>query len=417
MLNQRYRVFTVLAIVTICMGFFFTPNLATLMQETWDVITHHGVLITDLMAIGLGGSFINAGMITLILLWAMRRVESEMNGLDIAALLTVYGFAFFGKTLLAVWPPFLGVILMAKLRKQDLKAAMPVAMFATAAAPAIAVTYYTMEALGWGGILLAIVVGLGIGMAIQVMAAKIKALHNGLILYNIGFTLGFVLLFLFSLVKAFGFTISSNSGEILVTNQFPLVVLLVVVFVIFIVYGYLLSGKSKTSVLNTSELGDYVNQFGYGETLINVGVLGLLSTALVLVCQGTINGPNMAGILTVAGFGAFGKTLRNIVPLVLGAMLMVVLTKGWVGLSQAGPMITILFATGLAPVTKRYGFFGGVFFGMTHIIIVANTGVLHGYMSLYNNAFAMGMVAMLLKPIADEVCKCGDTCCCAAQTK
>lgn len=422
MFRLRYRPFTLLAIVTVVLGFYFTPHPTTLFEQIFAVVTHHGLLISDLMAIGLGGSFVNAGLIVLLILFVMERVGCEMNGLEIAGLLTVFGFAFFGKTLFAIWPPFIGVLIMAKLQKKPLKSILPVAMFATAAAPAVAIMLYTFAGYGtFVALMISLVVGLSVGMAVQLMASHIKTLHDGMILYNIGFTLGFVLLFFFSTLKAFGFTLSAYSGEILSTNQMELIILILIVNIGFILYGFYVrhidnrpdlgcdcgdgSGACAcepiTSVVTTSDIGDYVQNHGYASTLVNVGFLGLFSLAYVLLCQGKINGPIMAGIFTVAGFGAFGKTFRNIVPILLGATLMSLISKGPVNLATTSSIITALFATALAPITKKYGFLVGVVFGMAHSIVVANTGALHGYMSLYNNAFAMGLVVLILKPFAD----------------
>ncbi|MGL5540843.1 MAG: DUF1576 domain-containing protein [Erysipelotrichaceae bacterium] len=403
MFTTRYRPFTILALLTIVLGFVFTPHWETLLGEIFDVVTHHGLLISDLMAIGLGGSFVNTGLIVLLLLAILRFFKSELNGIDIAGLLTVFGFAFFGKTLFTIWPPFIGVLLMAAIEKKRMKDVLPIAMFATAAAPAVAVFINSFSFAGWSSLLIATLIGIGIGMATLHMSGYVKKLHDSLILYNVGFTLGFVLIFVFSLAKAFGLNLSKHDGVILNSVQWELILLLILIFGLLMIYGlWEAHSDEHFSVLKTKETCDYVVRFGYGETLFNVGFLGLFSTLYVLAMGGTINGPVMAGIFTVAGFGAFGKSIRNIWPLMLGVTLTTFVTKGSGALSQVGPIITALFVTGLAPVTKRYGILVAIFFGFAHDIIVANTAILHGYMSLYNNAFAMGLVSMILLPFMSQ---------------
>lgn len=404
MFSLRYRIFTGIALSSILFGIIITGNPTDLFTQIIDVVTHHGLLVSDLMAIGLGGSMINAGLIVLIVLGIMRFLKTEINGLEIAGLLTVFGFAFFGKTLFAVWPPFMGVLLMAYLQKKPLKSVLPVAMFATAAAPAVAIMLYTFASYGSViAFLISISVGIIVGMSVQLMAPQVKKYHDGLILYNVGFTLGFVLLFFFSILKAFGFELSAYSGELLSTNQNELILFVLLINLAFILYGYYVKQKDEQvlCVVKCSEICDCVSSYGYASTLINVGSLGLFSLAYVLVCGGDVNGPVMAGIFTVAGFAAFGKTFKNIIPIMIGATLMSFLAKGGANIATTSSIITALFATALAPISKRYGSFMGFLFGMAHFVVVANTGILHGYMSLYNNAFAMGLVVLILRPFAD----------------
>ncbi|BCJ95416.1 hypothetical protein acsn021_29850 [Anaerocolumna cellulosilytica] len=53
-----------------------------------------------------------------------------------------------------------------------------------------------------------------------------------------------------------------------------------------------------------------------------MSLIGFLSLVYVLMIGGVVNGPVLAGIFTVIGFGAFGKHLKNSLPVVIGELLL-----------------------------------------------------------------------------------------------
>ncbi len=55
-----------------------------------------------------------------------------------------------------------------------------------------------------------------------------------------------------------------------------------------------------------------------------------------------------------------------------------------------------LFCTTLAPLAGRFGFFVGVLAGAVHLPMVMHVGSLHGFMNLYNNGFAGGLVMLII---------------------
>ena len=158
---------------------------------------------------------------------------------------------------------------------------------------------------------------------------------------------------------------------------------------------YLRSGASPS---------DFVASDGFGITLINMGLIGLMYIAYVLLVKGELNGPNIGGIFTVIAFGAFGKHAKNIVPIFIGVYLACVLTQ--VGEPNAiSPVLAALFGTTLAPIAGEYGWIAGIVAGFIHMTAVVNTAYLHGGMDLYNNGFTGGLVAACLVPIIDGLIK------------
>ena len=67
--------------------------------------------------------------------------------------------------------------------------------------------------------------------------------------------------------------------------------------------------------------------------------------------------------------------------------------------SQRPMLLAAIFSCGIAPISGAFGFGAGILIGAIHSVLVPNTGVLHGWMSLYNNGFSLSLLATFLYPI------------------
>ena len=141
--------------------------------------------------------------------------------------------------------------------------------------------------------------------------------------------------------------------------------------------------------------------FGSGATFVNMGILGIVYTLLIIVIKGDLTGPTIGGIFTIVGFGAFGKHLRNVIPVTIGAFLSSFLNI-W-EINSPSMLLAILFSTTLAPISGHFGPILGGIAGFIHVCMVMNMGYLHGGLNLYNNGFAGGTVAMILVPIFTDL--------------
>jgi hypothetical protein len=142
---------------------------------------------------------------------------------------------------------------------------------------------------------------------------------------------------------------------------------------------------------------DFVKKCGYGLTLINVAIMGMIAWLYVVTIGCSLNGPTVGAIFTVMGFSAFGNHPRNTVPVFLGAFLACVVNihepYGTVS------VISILFGSTLAPIAGYFGALPGFFAGFAHVSMSLNIGYLHGGMNLYNNGFSGGFIAAALVPL------------------
>ena len=184
----------------------------------------------------------------------------------------------------------------------------------------------------------------------------------------------------------------------------PFSIFLFLLFGIMVFTGFWLNGKrfsgfSRIHRHTGRSVADFILLDGYPLVLINMGVVGGFATAYVLLVGGDLNGPTIGGILTICGFGAFGKHMRNIVPVMAGVVISSYFMV-W-KLDSPSVLLAALFSTGLAPISGQYGWKWGILAGILHASVVLNTNILHGGLNLYNNGFAAGLVCMVLLPLIE----------------
>jgi hypothetical protein len=250
---------------------------------------------------------------------------------------------------------------------------------------------------GWQGIATAVLLGLVGGFLVAALVGHVFQMHLGYSLYNTGITGGFVCLIMYMMMRGYGITVapsflwSTNYTE-------PLVLFVAFVLLMMLLLGVYCNGSMPAyrNLLKTSgKLStDFVELFGMGTTLINMSIVGTIALAYVLFVGGVLNGPTLAGVLTVTGFGSLGKHPRNIVPIMLGVYL-VCLLKIW-SPADPGPLLAALFCTNLAPLAGQFGFWAGVIAGAVHLPMAMHVGSIYGFLNLYNNGFAGGIAAMVI---------------------
>jgi len=375
---------------------------SVILKGLHTIINEPDILITDYIAIGgIGATFVNSGMLTLISILILHRLKININGISVAAVFLMSSFALFGKNLFNVWLIIIGVFIYSKVQKEKFSKFIYIALFGTSMAPTITELMFFIDQPLLIRIALGIIIGLSIGFVLPPLSSFMLKVHQGYDLYNIGFTAGLIGTIYVSLFKSYGFVPKSNiiwsTG-----NNTVLMPFLFLVFSSMIISGFYMNGKSFRSLKKVYSysgrlLCDFVTLEGFGITLVNMGLNGFMGMAYVLLIGAEFNGPTIGGILTIVGFGAFGKHLRNITPIFLGVFLGS-LTKIW-SISDPPIVLAALFGTALAPIAGEFGWQYGVLASFINSSVVLNVGVLHGGMNLYNTGFSAGIVATTMIPI------------------
>lgn len=385
-------------------GLFLCGSIDTLMQGLKTILLSPTILITDFLEIGgLGASFVNAALIGFFNLYLLKRYKLRINGLLIAAFMTVLGFAFFGKNMFNILPIYAGGYLYCRYQNISMKNIILIIMFGTALSPIVSeIAFGHPQHLSFG-LPLGIGLGLLIGFIIVPLSSHMLKFHDGYNLYNIGFTAGIIGTVFTSVLRSFKMEIQPENILYMDVST-HIAVLLGLLFVYLVVVGLwinrdLLKQYKKILKYKGRTITDFTVLVGYGMTFFNMGLMGLISLAYVLLIGGVINGPVLAGIFTVVGFAAFGKQPKNSYSVVVG-VIVTALIMGY-DLSSTSLIITVLFSTTLAPIAGTYGPIAGLVAGALHVAIVMNIGVVHGGINLYNNGFSGGLVAGFLVPIID----------------
>jgi len=173
----------------------------------------------------------------------------------------------------------------------------------------------------------------------------------------------------------------------------------------------LMSGTCKIST-------NYFAQGGFAATFLNMGLVGLICTALVCLNGAKPNNVTTLGVLLTIGFGAWGINPLNILPTILGVFLYCLVKKEKLGaMSNA-----MLYSTGIAPLISdllfRYpgvdyiGFnwaglglalFVGLIIGFFLPAGLGHAPNIHKGYDHYSAAVPIGMTAFFLRAVLYNV--------------
>lgn len=380
------------------------------LEEIWygslKIIISPANLVTDYFKLAnVGAALINAALMIIKSLFIIRSTKVTLSGPLFAAIFTIAGFSLFGKNLFNSIPIILGVLLYAKLTRTPFKNYLLSALYGTALGPLVSEVAFNSGFSFFTGVFLGCSAGVIVGLILPPLSRHFADFHKGFSLYNIGFTAGIIGMAFIAFFRAYGIEVDTvhlvSSGY-----NIPLSIYLYSLFILLFSAGLYFNGGSFSgygSFLKEDGKGgsDFIERYGLGLTLMNMALLGFLTTTLVLVVRGELNGPVIGGIFTVVGFGAYGKHVKNVFPILLGVLL-----GGWLTsteLTSTSFLLTALFGTTLAPVSGHYGVIAGVLAGSLHMVMVTNISYLHAGMNLYNNGFSGGFTAAIIVPLLEVI--------------
>ncbi|WP_223427290.1 DUF1576 domain-containing protein [Tateyamaria pelophila] len=403
-LSSQTRLLFVGALALAFIGFgLFVSGWEETLAGMDNILFARDTLITDYVELGgVGAAFLNAGLLTIIAAGFYWVTGATVGGGAIAALLLVLGFALFGKNLLNIWPILAGVFIYSRFRGEPFGNHLNTAFFGCALAPVVSEVLFSTSLAPMISIPLGVMTGIVMGFIMPPVAAQLFKAHGGYSLYNMGFTAGLIGTLVVAIYISYGF-VPEPVFIWAVDKTWQLTPFLMVCFGAMIVAGRLVDrecfGRYRDLLTRPGQSPtDFAATCGDGAVLVNMGVLGVLSTGYVLAIDADLNGPVIGAILSIVGFGAFGKHAFNCTPVVAGVFLATVLKQG--DPTTPGVILAALFSTTLAPISGSFGWYWGIVAGMVHVSAAQTVGVLHGGLNLYNNGFAAGFVAATIAPVA-----------------
>lgn len=373
-----------------------------------NIILQPDILITDYLDIsGIGASFVNSATLCIIYILILIKLKIRLNGSIVAGLFTVSGFSLFGKNLLNVWPLFLGTWLYSKYQKEPFSNYILVALFGSTLSPAVSQLSFSGHFETSTGLIIGISLGIFMGFILPPISSYCLRIHEGFNLYNSGFAAGIIGTFIMSILRSFGINFEQR---LLWSTKYTTVLFgfLLALFLSMILIGFYLNDfslKNLDEIYKHSDKSnsDYYSIYGEGSCFINMGILGLIFMTYILIVKGPLNGPVIAGIFTIVGFGAFGKHRKNTIPVAFGTVIAGLLNI-W-PINSPNMLLATLFSTTLAPIAGYFGPVYGIIAGFLHTCLVMNIGQLHAGLNLYNNGFSGGFVAIILVPIITSLKK------------
>jgi len=150
-------------------------------------------------------------------------------------------------------------------------------------------------------------------------------------------------------------------------------------------------------------LNDFFSDTGVGAALINAALVGAVGLVLVAITQVRLSGPTIAAVFTMIGFGLFGKTPFNAIPIIAG----VALAARIAGKTFSAYILIALFGTALGPLVSTLaveivpgtmGIFAGIIGGLLVGILLPPAAMamlrLHQGFSLYNIGLTSGFLGL-----------------------
>lgn len=395
----------IVSLILIALAFVF-DDWSSIWRGYLNILQSPSVLVSDYVYIGgLGATLFNVATVMIFNIVMLRSLKFKMSGPVFAGILTIAGFSFFGKNIYNSLPIYMGIWLFAKTQKLEFRSFMIVVLFSTGISPIVS---FFIFGTGWPlyvSIPAGIAAGMATGFILPAFSAHTIRFHKGYNLYNVGFAMGIISMLWAVILTSFDVPLNLG-GPTSEVAHVQLTAIALILSTFFLVMAFFVDRnpfKRYPELLRSSGrlVSDFIREYGQAASLLNVAIMGYISVSLILVLNLQMNGPVMSGVLTVMGFGAFGKHPRNAIPVMFGAWLAVALTN--YTLDSVGMVIALLFVTAVSPIAGRYGPFVGIIAGMMHILITPYALRFQGGFDLYNNGFAAGFAAALLIPIVETI--------------
>ena len=404
-----------LFLMAVCM-----PDRAEMFSGLKAMLTSTAKAATNGFAVGgFAGTFLNAALVSLActLLYFLPGAKAG-SGSVIAVFLTV-GFAFWKLNIVNMWFGMLGVLLVCLLRRQKPGEQVNAMLFTTGLAPIFSdllFRYPGTEVHGatWAGFGLALLSGLIIGFLLVPGMAYSPKMHGGYSLYSAALPVGLIAFFM----RAVFYTLpgaelpGAPTADLGVTSALAVNLFCGVLFGLAVVLALLMGSRGYLNVLKDSGWKtDFPKNYGIADFLMNFGVYGLFILLYYNVIGAKFNAVTLGCIFCMLSLCASGAHPGNVWP-IMGGYVLASLIFGWLGgpgyalgINAQAIVIGLCFASGLAPISGRYGWLAGIIAGMIHYCLVTCVPALHGGFLLYNGGFTAAFTVFLLVPVLEYFCK------------
>lgn len=403
--KHEYLIISILPIVMLIYSIYLIlrkENIEIFINNLINIFQANDILLTDYFYLSSSEvAIFNASIVGLINIFILYKMDMKINGLNIAAIFQMFGFAFMGKNIINIIPFYIGGYLYSYIENKPYKSVIISTMFSTGLAPVVSsfTHFFNFSILG---IFLSIIVGIFLGFIIPPIASHVLQIHGGYSLYNTGFAAGIIAITLYSILRLANIDITPNN-KFVTSMDYTIVIILCIIYTFYIIYGFMKSNYSFKQYFKLIErsgrlVSDFTVTDGFPTVVINMGLLGFFCIFIIFLFFPMINGPILAGMFSIIAFAGFGKHIKNIFPIILGVLL-AYFTIGFDDISLTSFGVTLFFSTSLAPISGKFGTIPGIIAGFCNFCLVSNIGSAHAGLNLYNTGLASGILAGTFVPL------------------
>ena len=405
-------------IAAVCM-----PDRNTIFSGFWQILSQPCKVTTNYFSVGgYAATFLNMGLVALIMAALFQVTKTQVNNVSTLAFLLTLGFCSWGIHVLNMWFTMLGVVVANLIKKEKFYANVNAMLFTTGVAPVISdllVRYPHAETIGFNalGIVLAVAVGVVVGIIVSAGLPHSPNVHKGFNLYSAALPVGMTMFLLNGILyKVLGVELPGTTGDMAVASPVIVNIFCCALFGLCVVFGLIMGGgKDYCKLLvNRHQVNNVSGTLGTAVFMMNVGVFGLFILGYYNLIGAPFNGVTFGLIFCMLCTCNSGSRPTNVWPIMLGYVVAAFATK-WISpllggnftlaINAQAIVVGLCYANGLSPICDKYGWHFGFVAAMIHYCLVTLVPGLHGGFCLYNGGFTAIFVCIILVPILEKFCK------------
>ena len=410
--------------ITTCflIGAVCMPDRAEMMDGFLKIVTSPAKISANYFALGgYAATFLNMGLVGAIALVLFCQRDAVINAGSTLAFLLTLGFGSWGINVLNIWPTIFGVAVYCLIKKESPAKHVNTMLFSTGIAPLISdlLLRYPGSEVGFTpvGLVLAMGVGVMIGILLPAGLTFSPKVHKGFDLYSAALPIGMMAFFLQAvLFKTMGVALPAApaADTLQVANSTIVNIFCGSVFGACVIFALILGCKPKDYWLllkDPDQVTNFAAKYGNATFLMNAGLYGLMILGYYNAIGGTFNGITFGVIFCMLACCNSGSHPGNVWPIMVGYVVFNFLF-GWLSELAGGTfagqinaqaiMVGLCYANGLSPIADRYGWGYGILASGMHYLLVTSVPALHGGFCLYNGGFTAALICLILVPQLEQ---------------
>ena len=404
-------------VAAVCM-----PDRSNMFSGLLQILSQPTKAYTNFFAVGgYAATFLNMGLVGLICTGIYCIPGTKENNTATLVTILTTGFGSWGIHVLNIWHTMFGVVLYCLIKKKNLGDYTNAMLFSTGVAPFISdlmVRYPHAEVVGFHpvGILLAILIGVMVGLFLPAGLDHSPRVHKGYDIYSAALPVGMIALVLQGfLYRAIGIDVPDAVADLHVASPWIVNIFCISLFSLCILFAFLLGCKPRQYLrllTDPETVRHFSAAYGNSVFLMNVGVFGLFILGYYNLIDAEFNGVTFGVMFCMLATCNCGSSPANVLPIMggyaaaaYGSQLLSHLAGGHFvqTLNSQNIIVGLCYANGLSPVADKYGWKHGLVASILHYTMVTTIPLLHGDLCLYNGGFTAALVCLLYVPVLEKL--------------